>query len=68
MRGNSVMTKRRTLTRNWAGYQLLPLPKACQLQKQLRKLVLVLNGRRPKLMKVLSDPGVGTIIVEHRAR
>ena len=27
-----------------------------------------LNGRRPKLMKLLADPHVGTIIVEHRDR
>ena len=27
-----------------------------------------LNGRRPKLARLLSDPGVGTIVVEHRDR
>ena len=31
-------------------------------------MALVLDGHRPKLMKLLADPKVSTIVVEHRDR
>ena len=39
-----------------------------KLDRVVSEIASGLNDRRPKLLKLLSDPQVGTIIVEHRHR
>ena len=39
-----------------------------KLDRVVSEIASGLNDRRPKLLKLLSDPQVGTIIVEHRDR
>ena len=39
-----------------------------KLDRVVSEIASGLNDRRPKLLKLLSDPQVGTIIVEHRGR
>jgi predicted site-specific integrase-resolvase len=42
--------------------------KGYQVAKEVTEIASGLNDQRPKLMKLLLDPSVGTIIVEHKDR
>ena len=42
--------------------------KGYAVSKEVREIASGLNDRRPKLAKLLTDPTIGTLIVEHRDR
>jgi len=42
--------------------------KGYQVTKMVRELASGLNDRRPKLMKLLTDASVGSVVIEHRDR
>src|SRR5438552_10074625 len=42
--------------------------KGYQVTKMVSELASGLNDRRPKLMKLLTDPSVGIVVIEHRDR
>lgn len=44
------------------------LAKGYQVSKEVTEIASGLNDHRPKLMKLLLDPSIGTIIVEHKDR
>jgi putative resolvase len=44
------------------------LAKGYQVAKEVTEIASGLNDHRPKLMKLLVDPSIGTIIVEHKDR
>ena len=47
---------------------IFALSKGWMVAKAVTETGSGLNGRRPKLMKLLADPNISTIIVEHRYR
>ncbi len=44
------------------------IAKGYQVAKEVTEIASGLNDHRPKLMKLLLDPSIGTIIVEHKER
>jgi putative resolvase len=42
--------------------------KGYQVAKEVTEIASGLNDRRPKFLKLLADPSIGTIIVEHKDR
>ncbi|MFL5660939.1 MAG: IS607 family transposase, partial [Ktedonobacteraceae bacterium] len=42
--------------------------KGYQVAKEVTEIASGMNDRRPKFLKLLADPSIGTIIVEHKDR
>jgi len=56
------------LVRQIERLQTYAIAKGYQVEKQVSEIASGLNDQRPKLMKLLLDPNIGIIVVEHKDR
>jgi putative resolvase len=56
------------VTRQLERLREYAVAKGYQVAKEVTEIASGLNDQRPKLMKLLLDPSIGTIIVEHKDR
>ena len=64
----SSETQTTDLTRQLERLREYALAKGYQVSKEVTEIASGLNDQRPKLMKLLLDASIGTIVVEHKAR
>ncbi len=64
----SSVDQKADVTRQLERLREYALAKGYQVVKEITEIASGLNDQRPKLMKLLLDPSIGTIVVEHKDR
>src|SRR5579885_322338 len=68
MRGSPLLTRKATRDRQMQRLRDYAAAKGYAVAKEVSEIASGLNDHRPKLSKLLTDPTIGTLIVEHRDR
>src|SRR5579883_175646 len=68
MRGSRLPIRRPTPERQMQRLRDYAAAKGYAVSKEVSEIASGLNDRRPKLAKLLTDPTIGTLMVEHRDR